>query len=187
MLTYLFGIPTSQRGFSKQQDGWRDLGSRPASRGLRRAHGDVSTLCLGGRVPVPWWNLPDIQDGVLLDAELWTEVFSTRKNPSLNTCMIHLNWWPWGNHWGGCCFFPNMCLKVCASEFHGVVEFSKVFLLSGWRFEENWSCFLVFFLWFSSVWKAQVYSESKKFKPSKTTNFHQTICKLQTNCVLYET
>ena len=40
--------------------------------------------------------------------------------------------------------------------------------------------FLFCFLWFSSVWKAQAYSESMKFPPSKTANFHQMVCKLQT-------
>lgn len=78
-------------------------------------------------------------------------------------------------------FFPKMCLKVCASEFHWVGGFSKVFFafrLAVWRELELFSWFFV--LWFSSVWKAQAYSESKKLPPSKTTNFHQTVCKLQT-------
>ena len=99
----------------------------------------------------------------------WTHVY-----------MIHLNWWPWGK-WLGRIFFSknvpeSLCIGISWSWW--VQKGFFAFRLAVWRELELLFCF--FFLRFSSVWKAQVYSESKKFDPSKTTNFHQTICKLQT-------
>ena len=76
-------------------------------------------------------------------------VFSHTKNHKnhhwTHVYMIHLNWWPWGKWLGRIFCFQKCAWKSVHQNFMELVSSVRFLLLSGWRFEENWSCFLLFF------------------------------------------